>query len=307
MYQQRNENYNKTIKQRSEQFEKSVTQKGTAIQNLNRAGLIRQHQKEGDYIFDKEQIEKNRSLKQAVDQGFKNRKIKDNQSYKDLKAKLVEEKSSKRESIKEQIKNKKEIFQVNLSIKDMQDKIEVIHDNTLKAEKCLELDKQEFETAKRLWTQYLESLDRKLQELVKMTDTEFKSKEKYLKELNKLKEKHKDLDREVEKQKLEYEERKQAFDFLFNMSSDEFKENFEKNRQIRRTFINNRETLIELLTWELNEYENTSVRVDNLTADEKERIKDNIGQSSTFVTELEIEYIDQDTYDQTRKSKFDKK
>jgi len=91
------------------------------------------------------------------------------------------------------------------------------------------------------------------------------------------------------------------------MSSDEFKENFEKNRQIRRTFINNRETLIELLTWELNEYENTSVRVDNLTADEKERIKDNIGQSSTFVTELEIEYIDQDTYDQTRKSKFDKK
>jgi len=189
----------------------------------------------------------------------------------------------------------------------MQDKIEVIHDNTLKAEKCLELDKQEFETAKRLWTQYLESLDRKLQELVKMTDTEFKSKEKYLKELNKLKEKHKDLDREVEKQKLEYEERKQAFDFLFNMSSDEFKENFEKNRQIRRTFINNRETLIELLTWELNEYENTSVRVDNLTADEKERIKDNIGQSSTFVTELEIEYIDQDTYDQTRKSKFDKK
>jgi len=189
----------------------------------------------------------------------------------------------------------------------MQDKIEVIHDNTLKAEKCLELDKQEFETAKRLWTQYLESLDRKLQELVKMTDTEFKSKEKYLKELNKLKEKHKDLDREVEKQKLEYEERKQAFDFLFNMSSDEFKENFEKNRQIRRTFINNRQTLIELLTWELNEYENTSVRVDNLTADEKERIKDNIGQSSTFVTELEIEYIDQDTYDQTRKSKFDKK
>jgi len=60
----------------------------------------------------------------------------------------------------------------------MQDKIEVINDNTVKAEKCLELDKQEFETAKRLWTQYLESLDRKLQELVKMTDTEFKSKEK---------------------------------------------------------------------------------------------------------------------------------
>jgi len=40
-------------------------------------------------------------LKAAVDYGFKNRKIKDNQSYKDLKAKLVEEKSSKRESIKE--------------------------------------------------------------------------------------------------------------------------------------------------------------------------------------------------------------
>mmetsp|Transcript_66549 Transcript_66549/g.56531 ORF Transcript_66549/g.56531 Transcript_66549/m.56531 type:complete len:86 (-) Transcript_66549:111-368(-) len=85
----------------------------------------------------------------------------------------------------------------------MQDKIEVINDNTVKAEKCLELDKQEFETAKRLWTQYLDSLDRKLQELVKMTDTEFKSKEKYLVELNKLKDKHKDLDREVEKQKLE--------------------------------------------------------------------------------------------------------
>jgi len=60
----------------------------------------------------------------------------------------------------------------------MEDKIEVINDNTVKAEKCLELDQQEFETAKRLWSQYLESLDRKLQELVKMTDTEFKSKEK---------------------------------------------------------------------------------------------------------------------------------
>lgn len=189
----------------------------------------------------------------------------------------------------------------------MQDKIEVINDNTVKAEKCLELDKQEFETAKRLWTQYLESLDRKLQELVKMTDTEFKSKEKYLKELNKLKEKHKDLDREVEKQKLEYEERKQAFDFLFNMSSDEFKENFEKNRLTRRETHNKRQTLIELLTWELNEYENTSVRVDNLTADEKEKIKEDIGQSSTFVTDLEIEYIDPETYDQTRKTKFNQK
>jgi len=43
-----------TIKQRSEQFEKSVTQKGTACKNMNRGGLIRQHQQEGDYIFSKE-------------------------------------------------------------------------------------------------------------------------------------------------------------------------------------------------------------------------------------------------------------
>jgi len=35
----------------------------------------------------------------------------------------------------------------------MEDKIEVINDNTIKAEKCLELDQQEFETAKRLWSQ----------------------------------------------------------------------------------------------------------------------------------------------------------
>lgn len=75
------------------------------------------------------------------------------------------------------------------------------------------------------------------------------------------------------------------------MSSDEFKENFEKNRQTRREITTNRQTLIDLLTWELNEYENTSVRIENLTTDEKERIKENIGQSSTFVTELEIDYI----------------
>jgi len=43
-----------TIKQRSEQFEKSVTQKGTACKNMNRGGLIRRHQQEGDYIFSKE-------------------------------------------------------------------------------------------------------------------------------------------------------------------------------------------------------------------------------------------------------------
>lgn len=135
----------------------------------------------------------------------------------------------------------------------MEDKIEVINDNTIKAEKCLELDQQEFETAKRLWSQYLESLDRKLQELVKMTDREFKSKEKYIFELNKLKEKHTELDREVEKQKLEYEDRKQAFDFLFNMSSDEFKENFEKNKQTRRELHKQRLSLIGLLIWELNE------------------------------------------------------
>jgi len=122
-----------------------------------------------------------------------------------------------------------------------------------------------------------------------MTDTEFKSKEKYIFELNNLKEKHKQLDREVEKQKLEYEDRKQAFDFLFNMSSDDFKENFEKNKHARRELHKNRLSLIELLTWELNEYENTSVRIDNLTADEKEKIKNEIGQSSTFVTELEID------------------
>jgi len=171
----------------------------------------------------------------------------------------------------------------------MEDKIEVINDNTVKAEKCLELDQQEFETAKRLWSQYLESLDRKLQELVKMTDTEFKSKEKYMQELNNLKEKHKQLDREVEKQKLEYEDRKQAYDFLYNMSSDDFKDNYEKNKLTRRELHKKRLSLIELLIWELKEYENTSVRVDNLTTDEKEKIKEEIGQSSTFVTDLEID------------------
>jgi len=171
----------------------------------------------------------------------------------------------------------------------MEDKIEVINDNTVKAEKCLELDQQEFETAKRLWSQYLESLDRKLQELVKMTDTEFKSKEKYMQELNNLKEKHKQLDREVEKQKLEYEDRKQAYDFLYNMSSDDFKDNYEKNKLTRRECHKKRLSLIELLIWELKEYENTSVRVDNLTTDEKEKIKEEIGQSSTFVTDLEID------------------
>lgn len=73
------------------------------------------------------------------------------------------------------------------------------------------------------------------------------------------------------------------------MSSDEFKENFEKNRKIRRKKEKERQTSIELLIWELNEFQNTSVRVDNLKHDEKERIKEDIGQSSTFVTELEID------------------
>lgn len=76
------------------------------------------------------------------------------------------------------------------------------------------------------------------------------------------------------------------------MSSDEFKENFEKNRKIRRNNEKDRQTQIELLIWELNKFQNTSVRVDNLTHDEKERIKEDIGQSSTFVTELEIDYVD---------------
>lgn len=76
------------------------------------------------------------------------------------------------------------------------------------------------------------------------------------------------------------------------MSSDEFKENFEKNRKIRRNNEKDRQTQIELLIWELNKFQNTSVRVDNLTNDEKERIKEDIGQSSTFVTELEIDYVD---------------
>lgn len=78
------------------------------------------------------------------------------------------------------------------------------------------------------------------------------------------------------------------------MSSDEFKENFEKNRKIRRNNEKDRQTLLELLIWELNEFQNTSVRVENLTNDEKERIKEDIGQSSTFVTELEIDYVDYD-------------
>jgi len=71
----------------------------------------------------------------------------------------------------------------------------------------------------------LDSLDRKLQELVKQTDSCFKFKETYLEDLNKLKEKHKNLEREVEKLNIDFEERKQAFDFLFAMSSPEFQEN----------------------------------------------------------------------------------
>jgi len=110
-----------------------------------------------------------------------------------------------------------------------------------------------------------------------------------MQELNNLKEKHKQLDREVEKQKLEYEDRKQAYDFLYNMSSDDFKDNYEKNKLTRRELHKKRLSLIELLIWELKEYENTSVRVDNLTTDEKEKIKEEIGQSSTFVTDLEID------------------
>jgi len=35
----------------------------------------------------------------------------------------------------------------------MEDKIYVIDENTLKAEKCLEMDQQEFSTAKKLWSQ----------------------------------------------------------------------------------------------------------------------------------------------------------
>jgi len=70
----------------------------------------------------------------------------------------------------------------------MKDKIEVINDNTIKAEKCLEMDIQEFNTAKKLWAQYLDSLDKKLQDLIKMTDQCFKEKELYLNDLNILKE-----------------------------------------------------------------------------------------------------------------------
>jgi len=78
------------------------------------------------------------------------------------------------------------------------------------------------------------------------------------------------------------------------MSSDDFKENFEKNRKSRRNNEKTRNTAIELLIWELNEFQNTCVRVDNLTHDEKERIKEDIGQSSTFLTDLEIDYLEYD-------------
>lgn len=44
----RNDNYSKTLSMRKDQFRKSVADKGTATYNLERNGLIRKLQKEGD-------------------------------------------------------------------------------------------------------------------------------------------------------------------------------------------------------------------------------------------------------------------
>lgn len=85
----------------------------------------------------------------------------------------------------------------------MNDKIQIINENTFKAEKCLEMDQQEFSTAKKLWNNQLDYLDNKLKDLVKETDSCFKDKEKQLNNVNKLKDNHKNSEREVEKLKIE--------------------------------------------------------------------------------------------------------
>jgi len=279
-----------------------VFEKGTATYNLDRNGLIRKHQNEGDYIFSPEYIDKHKDLKNYFDEGLGNRKIKDNKSYKMKKEKLLENKTKiKKESIKDFIKNKKEIFFVNLSIKDMNDKIEVINDNTIKAEKCLEMDMQEFNTAKKLWSQYLDSLDKKLQDLVKMTDQCFKEKELYLNDLNILKENYKNLDREVEKLKVEYEERKSAYEFIFSISNDNFKKKFEENRINYRKIEREKIINLRLLIWELTNYDNTSVNVEQFNDNDINIIKNELDKGETFVTGLDIQSIDVNEYDNSRK------